>query len=354
MTERIIYQLKNIKYVSTDNNLYLFFERVEEYRTIVKYKQVNYVRHPIYSELKYKRKPLSISLKLTNENLENLDNNENEAISENAFYIISKLKEMGFTRIPSWYQIRVLKEECNAKRKEAEKKWKNDYDTLTKPLTAYSIEIAKLESALDKAAAKYYRRSRLFIKTKKNLARINLLLDQMDKDLTSLLALQEKKKAIAKTCAAMNVQDVINPIQKEYDKRIAEIKPLPMLDYSEASTSSIIKPKDLPFIGLNFFEAPKPDIMGVYIIHNKENDKYYVGQSKNVGKRVRQHFNGTEPQNIIFAKDYYESKWEHKEDLFEIAIIPCSTKDELDAVERENIAYFDSFESGYNRTRGNK
>ena len=195
MTERIIYQLKNIKYVSTDNNLYLFFERIEEYRTIVKYKQVNYVRHPIYSELKYKRKPLSISLKLTNENLENLDNNENEAISENAFYIISKLKEIGFTRIPSWYQIKILKNEYTAKRKEAEKKWKNDYDTLTKPLTAYSIEIAKLESALDKAAAKYYRRSRLFIKTKKNLARINLLLDQMDKDLTSLLVLQEKKKS---------------------------------------------------------------------------------------------------------------------------------------------------------------
>lgn len=354
MTERIIYQLKNIKYVSTDNNLYLFFERIEEYRTILKYKQVNYVRHPIYGELKYKKKPISLSLKLTNENLENLDNNENEAINENAFYIISKLKEIGFTRIPSWYQKKVLTEECAAKRKEAEKKWKDNYDTLMKRLTAYHMEIGKFESALDKGAAEYYKRSKYIIKTKKNSARINLLLEQMDKDLTSILALRERKIAIEKVCAAMNVQDVINPIREEYDKRIAAIESLPTCDFSETSTSSPIKSKDHVFIPLNFFEAPKPDIMGVYIIHNKEKDKYYVGQSKNVGKRVRQHFNGTEPQNIIFAKDYYESKWEHKEELFEIAIIPCSTKDELDAVERENIAYFDSFESGYNRTRGNK
>lgn len=351
MTERIYYQLKDIKYVSADNNVYLFFERIEEYRTIVKYKQVNYVRHPIYGELKYKKKPLSISLKLTNENLENLDTNDNEAINENAFYIISKLKEVGFSRIPSWYRIKVLKEECAAKRQEAQKKWKNDYDLLAKRLAEYNDGIEIIENALDKASAEYYKRTKYYLKTKKNLARINLLLGQMDKDLTTLLNSQERKKVIADACEKMNLQAVIGPIQEEYDKKIAEVEALPMINDTSAPKA---KTKKYTFINLNFFEPPKPDIMGVYIIHNKEKDKYYVGQSKNVGKRVRQHFNGTEPQNIIFAEDYFTSKWEHKEDLFEIAVIPCSTKDELDAVERENIAYFDSFENGYNRTRGNK
>ena len=39
--------------------------------------------------------------------------------------------------------------------------------------------------------------------------------------------------------------------------------------------------------------------------------------------------------------------------MFEVRIIKCETKDELDKTERELIEYYDSFENGYNGTGGN-
>lgn len=93
-------------------------------------------------------------------------------------------------------------------------------------------------------------------------------------------------------------------------------------------------------------------IVGCYIIRNKEKDKYYVGQSKDVIKRLKQHFKGTIPNNIIFAEDYYSSSMD-KSDLFEVKILPCATKDDLDRTEKQLIEKYDAFNSGYNGTNGN-
>ena len=87
---------------------------------------------------------------------------------------------------------------------------------------------------------------------------------------------------------------------------------------------------------------------------NNENGKCYVGQSKDVLKRLRQHFKGTEPINIIFANDYYSSSFVKKEDLFSVKIIPCQTKDELDRTERKLIEEYGARQTGYNSTVGNK
>ena len=94
-------------------------------------------------------------------------------------------------------------------------------------------------------------------------------------------------------------------------------------------------------------------VIGCYIIKNVENEKCYVGQSKDVYKRIKQHFHGTVPKNVIFAEDYYLSNIENKEKLFEIKIIPCETKDELDKLERELIIEYDALNNGYNGTSGN-
>ena len=102
---------------------------------------------------------------------------------------------------------------------------------------------------------------------------------------------------------------------------------------------------------LSGFEYKK--IIGCYVIHNKEKDKYYVGQSKDILRRLKQHFRGTTPNNIIFAEDYYSSKQENKDDLFEVKIIECSTKDELDRKEKNLIEFYDSWNKGYNGTSGN-
>ena len=95
-------------------------------------------------------------------------------------------------------------------------------------------------------------------------------------------------------------------------------------------------------------------IVGCYVIRNVKNGKCYVGQSKDVMKRVcKQHFDGTKVKNIIFAEDYYSSSTKNKEDLFEVRIIRLKTKDELDRTEKDLIEQYDAFTHGYNSTGGN-
>lgn len=109
--------------------------------------------------------------------------------------------------------------------------------------------------------------------------------------------------------------------------------------------------KDETFYSLkNSFSMKWDDVIkGVYIIKNKTKDKYYVGQSKDVFKRVfKDHWNKGGVKNIIFAKDWYDN------DEFYWKYFKRETKDELDDLEREYIEIHNSFKNGYNGTGGNK
>ena len=98
---------------------------------------------------------------------------------------------------------------------------------------------------------------------------------------------------------------------------------------------------------INF--SHKEIIKGVYIIWNKTKNIYYVGQSKDINKRLfTQHFKKGDVSNIIFAKDWFNN------DEFAYKIIQLETKDELDACEKEYISKYNCFGSGYNKTSGNK
>ena len=83
-------------------------------------------------------------------------------------------------------------------------------------------------------------------------------------------------------------------------------------------------------------------------------NKYYVGQSHNVAKRIRQHFDKEKytPKNYIFAQDYYETSLDKRMELFSIKIETCETS-LLNEKERESIILYKAFETGYNKTRGN-
>ncbi|MCE8163513.1 MAG: GIY-YIG nuclease family protein [Candidatus Moeniiplasma glomeromycotorum] len=99
----------------------------------------------------------------------------------------------------------------------------------------------------------------------------------------------------------------------------------------------------------NFSFSYLNDKKGVYVIRNKTKDKHYVGQSKNLGKRLNQHFLNGEVRNVIFAKDWYSG------DLFYYKFYFCQTKDELDALEKLKIEEYNSFgKNGYNSTGGNQ
>lgn len=90
---------------------------------------------------------------------------------------------------------------------------------------------------------------------------------------------------------------------------------------------------------------------GIYIIWNKTKNKYYVGQSKDLYKRIfTQHFSKLDKdvKNIIFTKDWYA------DNEFYLRTFEFDTKDELDQAEKYYIDMYNSFIDGYNKTSGNK
>ena len=127
------------------------------------------------------------------------------------------------------------------------------------------------------------------------------------------------------------------------EKQLNSIKYLPTV--YEADTSFF------PLKNMSGLEYKK--IIGCYIIRNRKNHRSYVGQSKDVIKRIRQHFKGTYPTNMIFAEDYFSVNEIDRKDLFELKIFPCETKDELDRTEKELIEQYEAFSTGYNGTSGN-
>ena len=93
------------------------------------------------------------------------------------------------------------------------------------------------------------------------------------------------------------------------------------------------------------------DFDGVYIIHDLDYDAYYVGQSINVIKRLRGHFNGQSSKGG--ADDLNEALISgHNMEVALLRFKNSSFRD-LNDMEAYFIDYFDSYYNGYNRTRGN-
>ncbi len=86
---------------------------------------------------------------------------------------------------------------------------------------------------------------------------------------------------------------------------------------------------------------------GIYILNNKTKNKTYIGQSKNLYKRVTKHLNGY--GNGDFYIDY-----KHFKDDVEIYLILLETTEyeNLNLLEKDFIDYFDCKNTGYNRING--
>lgn len=70
----------------------LEFRQLQEYRTIERYVTSNYVKTPIYSYWKIKEKLIRKSIKLTNAELENLQQSSDALIAIFAYQIVSALR----------------------------------------------------------------------------------------------------------------------------------------------------------------------------------------------------------------------------------------------------------------------
>ncbi|MBD5584871.1 MAG: GIY-YIG nuclease family protein [Clostridia bacterium] len=87
---------------------------------------------------------------------------------------------------------------------------------------------------------------------------------------------------------------------------------------------------------------------GVYILFNSTKNMYYVGQAKEVLNRVNAHFTGKGNGDV-----YADYKYGDKFTIKMIALEKSGFKT-LNDLERNTIMTYDSFASGYNKTRGNK
>ena len=90
------------------------------------------------------------------------------------------------------------------------------------------------------------------------------------------------------------------------------------------------------------------DFTGIYVLHNKTRDSYYVGQSTRVVGRVAAHLTG-HGNGDVYADYVYG-------DDFEVSVVSLATSgyESLDALERDAIATYGAYDRGYNRTHGNR
>lgn len=380
---RPYFKLISVKFDSETRITKLEFCQIHYYRTIDRYVTRNYVRYPIYSSWKVKSKNIKKSIKLTNAELEKLNQNEDELIRDFADYIIAELPSDDF--YPSWFlsdtynkycelRIKAHKDELNGVAKDV-KEQIDDYDELIEKREEERTNLLRLSLKIEKKSGKLNNK---IIKTKNakrslflsvisfgiyayyisasRLERLNNTLLRCQNDLFDIKERIDKLEADNRkdneniNAALKTYEDKKNEIEARIKKEQNKLDN--MLSHIDSLTDEYRE--DDEFILLKEFAGfSYKNIIGCYVIHNKENDKYYVGQSKDVMKRLRQHFRGTVPNNVIFAEDYFSSDYENKEDLFEVKIIPCETKDELDRMERELIEKYDSRNYGYNRTIGN-
>lgn len=90
------------------------------------------------------------------------------------------------------------------------------------------------------------------------------------------------------------------------------------------------------------------DVVGVYIIHNKTKNMYYIGQAKRLFFRLNRHFTGCGNGDVY-------ADYKHGDD-FTIQIIKLTESgySDIDKLERDLIKKYDAYNSGYNKTNGNK
>lgn len=97
----------------------------------------------------------------------------------------------------------------------------------------------------------------------------------------------------------------------------------------------------------------KKDVMGIYKITNKENNMCYIGQAKKMRERWRDHMKcGLGIDTPANNKLYYAMQKEGL-DNFTFELLEECNEQELDEKEKFYINLYDSYNFGYNSTKGN-
>lgn len=377
------YSLLNVDFNSETRATKIEILQSQNYRTIERYVTQNYVKYPIFSQWKTRTKSIKKSIKLTNQELENLNMHSEPLIKLFAEEIIAEIGNEDL--FPSWFIRSCLENEYAEKVRNWENEKSEFKDKIYNQIKAHRARINELELRINEhneiLNKKLLKRDKLNVKIQRidsapksiiksifTLSIYNYLISERRKQklLSKKNGLDKQIKDLEnsihqKEVKISELENDIKVLRDNYSNKETEIDNFKNIEYLILS-EKLEEIQSLPcdvlvdnefmplkrFIGLEYVK-----IVGCYIIHNKLNDRFYVGQSKDVLKRLRQHFKGTTPSNVIFAEDYYATPVENREDLFEVKIIPLQTKDELDFNEKTLIEKYDAFTKGYNGTNGN-
>lgn len=360
-----------------------YFIATKYYRTIERYITQNYQRYPIYSNWKRKCSIIDKRLKLTNLALETLNQHDDELIRQFSADIILQLHRPEL--IPSWLAIKIIENDCSVSIDVENAKGDEKKKATDMAVKSYQTHIGSLQSHINtyitskEILVKELRKKNTSIERieKRDISKIKLLVtfglyllffskSYKNKLLTKKAILENQIKnldsKITKSRTEIEqIEQSIDDLTDElnaYFAQIAENKKTFYAIRDEQLSKVVPLNSDIEqlsgFFALKDLAAfPYEKITGCYVIQNTEKLKYYVGQSKDVIKRLRQHFKGTVPKNIIFAEDYFSSSLPNKDELFRVKIIRLETKDELDDTERKLIEKYNANIDGYNSTKGN-
>ena len=93
-------------------------------------------------------------------------------------------------------------------------------------------------------------------------------------------------------------------------------------------------------------------ISGIYKIENIFSGNIYIGQAKDIRKRLREHLEGCIRQDKDENKALVSSWVKYGEGCFDFELVEKCDLSELDDKERYWIAYYDCHKNGYNMTSG--
>lgn len=111
----------------------------------------------------------------------------------------------------------------------------------------------------------------------------------------------------------------------------------------EITPAELLKLKDLSSKG----GSGVHDFTGVYILQNKTEDKFYIGQSISVLKRASKHFLGEGNKGV------YEDYMNGAEWTIKMVALSDSGFKSINALEKHFIKYHSATYNGYNKTVGN-
>lgn len=117
-----------------------------------------------------------------------------------------------------------------------------------------------------------------------------------------------------------------------------------MITFNHKSISINIQNPDIKNMYIWLYEELPKNLSGVYVIKSRDGKEIYVGESKNIRKRIEQHLGAKDSAEDSYIKAKLSKSYDYKKYFFTMDIYKC------DGIEREiyEIALINHFKTPFN------